>query len=54
MKQEILKDHNERCQKQQPTKISFSWKKNNSYLKNYKEKSVTVGVYADFECVNQR
>ena len=50
---DILRNHIERCIKQQPTKISFSWK--DHLLSEYYHVKIDIPfrVYADFDCFNQ-
>ena len=50
---DILIQHIDSCQKQQPTNITFSWK-DHSKIEDYHMKvPVPIRVYADFECFNQ-
>ena len=51
--QPVLIDHIDRCQKQQPTKITFSWKDHLKFEDYYMKVPVPIRVYADFECINQ-
>ena len=51
--QPVLLDHIDRCQKQQPTKITFSWKNQLKFEDYYMKVPVPIRVYADFECINQ-
>ena len=51
--QPVLIDHIDRCQKQQPTKITFSWKDQLKFEDYYMKVPVPIRVYADFECINQ-
>ena len=51
--QQFLIDHIDRCQKQQPTKITFSWKAQLKFEDYYMKVPVPIRVYADFECINQ-
>ena len=51
--QPVLIDHIDRCQKQQPTKITFSWKDQLKFEDYYMKVPVPIRVYADFECNNQ-
>ena len=51
--QPVLIDHIDRCQKQQPTKITFSWKDQVKFEDYYMKVPVPIRVYADFECINQ-
>ena len=51
--QPVLIDHMERCKKQQPTKITFSWKDQLKFEDYYMKVPVPIRVYADFECINQ-
>ena len=51
--EDILNQHIDRCQKQQPTNITFSGK-NQLKFEDYQMKvPVPIRVYADFECINQ-
>ena len=47
--EDTLKHHKERCQKQQPTKISFSWKDHLTLEENHNEVDVPIRAYFDFE-----
>ena len=51
--QPVLIDHIDRCQKQQPTKITFSWKDHLKFEHYHMKVPVPIRVYADFECNNQ-
>ena len=51
--QPVLIDHIDRCQKQQPIKITFSWKDQLKFEDYYMKVPVPIRVYADFECINQ-
>ena len=51
--QPVLIDHMERCIKQQPTKITFSWKDQLKFEDYHVKVPVPIRVYADFECINQ-
>ena len=51
--QPVLIDHIDRCQKQQPTKITFSWKDQLKFEHYHMKIPVPIRVYADFECINQ-
>ena len=51
--QPVLIDHKDRCQKQQPTKITFSWKDQLKFEDYHMKVPVPIRVYADFECINQ-
>ena len=51
--QPVLIDHMERCIKQQPTKITFSWKDQLKFEDYHMKVPVPMRVYADFECINQ-
>ena len=51
--EDILNQHIDRCQKQQPTKIAFSWKNQLKFEDYYMKVPVPIRVYADFECINQ-
>ena len=51
--QPVLIDHIDRCQKQKPTNIKFSWK-NDLKFDDYSMKvPLPIEVYADFQCINQ-
>ena len=51
--QPVLFDHIERCIKQQPTNITFSWKDHLKFEDYHMKVPVPIRVYADFECINQ-
>ena len=51
--QPVLIDHIDRCQKQQPTKITFSWKDHLKFEDHHMKIPLPIRVYADFECINQ-
>ena len=51
--QPVLLDHMERCIKQQPTKISFSYKDHLKFEDHHMKIPLPIRVYADFECINQ-
>ena len=51
--QPVLIDHIDRCEKQQPTNITFSWKNQLKFEDYYMKVPVPIRVYADFECINQ-
>ena len=51
--QPVLIDHMERCIKQQPTKITFSWKDQLKFEDYHMKVPVPMRVYAYFECINQ-
>ena len=51
--QPILLDHMERCNNQQPTEISFSYKDGLKLEDQHMKIPEPIGVYADFECINQ-
>ena len=48
-----LSQHIDRCQKQQPTKISFSYKYHLKFEDHHMKIPLPIRVYADFECINQ-
>ena len=50
--EEILNQHIDRCQKQQPTNITFSWKDHLKLEDYHMQVPVPIRVYADFECIN--
>ena len=51
--EDILSQHIDRCQKQQPTKISFSYKDHLKFADHHMKIPLPIRVYADFECINQ-
>ena len=51
--EDIRNQHIDRCQKQQPTNITFSWKDHLKFEDYYMKVNVPIRVYADFECINQ-
>ena len=51
--EDILSQHIDRCQKQQPTNITFSWKDHLKFEDYHMKVLVPIRVYADFECINQ-
>ena len=51
--QPVLIDQMERCIKQQPTKISFSYKDHLKFEDHHMKIPLLIRVYADFECINQ-
>ena len=51
--EDILNQHIDRCQKQQPTNITFSWKDHLKFEDYQMKIPVPIRVYADFECINQ-
>ena len=51
--EDILSQHIDRCQKQQPTNITFSWKDHLKFEDYHMKVPVPIRVYADFECINQ-
>ena len=51
--EDILSQHIDRCQKQQPTNITFSWKDHLKFEDYFMKVPVPIRVYADFECINQ-
>ena len=51
--QPVLFDHIERCIKQQPTNITFSWKDHLKFEDYHMKAPIPIRVYADFECINQ-
>ena len=50
---DILNQHIDRCQKQKPTNIIFSWKDHLKFEDYHMKVPVPIRVYADFECINQ-
>ena len=51
--EDILSQHIDRCQKQQPTNITFSWKDQLKFEDYHMNVPIPIRVYADFECINQ-
>ena len=51
--EDILSQHIDRCQKQQPTNITFSWKDHLKFDDYHMKVPIPIRVYADFECINQ-
>ena len=51
--EDILNQHTDRCQKQQPTNITFSWKDHLKFEYYHMKVPVPIKVYGDFECINQ-
>ena len=51
--EDILNQHIDSCQKQQPTNITFSWKDHLKFEDFHMKVPVPIRVYADFECINQ-
>ena len=51
--EDILNQHIDRCQKQQPNNITFSWKDHLKFEDYHMKVPVPIRVYADFECINQ-
>ena len=50
--EDILNQHIDLCQKQQPINISFSWKDRLKFEDYHMKVPVPIRVYADFECIN--
>ena len=50
--EDILNQHIDCCQKQQPTNITFSWKDHSKFEDYHMKVPVPIRVYADFECIN--
>ena len=50
--EDILNQHIDRCQKQQPTNITFSWKNHLKFEDNFMKIPLPFRVYADFESIN--
>ena len=50
--EDIISQHIDRCQKQQPTNITFSWKDHLKFEDYHMKVPVPIRVYADFECIN--
>ena len=48
-----LFDHIDRCQKQKPTNIKFSYKDHLKFEDHHTKVDVPIRIYADFECINQ-
>ena len=51
--EDILSQHIDRCQKQQTTNITFSWKDHLKFEDYHMKVPIPIRVYADFECNNQ-
>ena len=51
--EQTLFDHRSRCINQQPTNITFSLKHHLKSEDNFMKTPLPIGVYADFECINQ-
>ena len=51
--EDILNQHINRCQKQQPTNITFSWKDHLKYEDYHTALPLPFRVYADFDYINQ-
>ena len=51
--EDFLNQHIDRCQKQQLTIITFSWKDHLKFEDYHMKVPVPIWVYADFECINQ-
>ena len=51
--EDILSQHIDRCQKQQPTNITFIWKDHLKFEDYHMKVPVPIRVYADFEYINQ-
>ena len=52
--EDILNQHIDQCQKQQPSNITFScWKDHSKFEDCHMKVPVPIRVYADFECINQ-
>ena len=51
--EDILSQHIDRCQKQQPTNITFSWKDHLKFEDYHMKVPIPKRVFADFECINQ-
>ena len=51
--EDILNQHIDCCQKQQPTNITFSWKDHLKFEDYHMKVPIPIRVYADFECINQ-
>ena len=51
--EDILNQHIDRCQKRQPTNISFSCKEHLKFEDYHMKVPVPIRVYAAFECINQ-
>ena len=51
--EDILNQHIDRCQKQQPTNIIFICKHHLKFEDNFMKIPLPIRVYADFECINQ-
>ena len=51
--EDILNQHTEGCQKQQPTNITFSWRDHLKFEEYHTKVPVPIRVHADFECIIQ-
>ena len=51
--EDILNQHIDCCEKQQPTKITFSRKDHFKFEDYHMKVLAPMRVYADFECINQ-
>ena len=51
--EDILNQHIDCCQKQQPTNITFSWKDRLKFEDYHMNVPVPIREYADFECINK-
>ena len=51
--EDILSQHIDRCQKQQRTNITFSWKDHLKFEDYHMKVPIPIRVFADFECINQ-
>ena len=49
--QPVLIDHIDRCQKQKPTIIAFSWKDQLKIEDHHMKVPVPIRLYAAFECI---
>ena len=50
---ELLNDHKERCSKQKPANIGFTYEDKTMFEDHQMKVQLQFGVYADFECINQ-
>ena len=51
--EDILNQHIDRCQKQKPTNMTFSWKDHLKFEDYHMKVPVPIRVYAGFECIIQ-
>ena len=51
--EDIFNQHIDRCQNEEPTNVTFSWKDHLNMENHYIKIPLPIRVYADFECINQ-